>query len=146
MIKIFLDTNIFISGFFFDGNERKIVEHRSKNIKYFTSEQVTDEIESVLLNKFNVDNNTVKKYVAKIILEFVLIKPKYHLNIINISLELLCFSDFFSEFHKKNYWCDIKMISICGNFSNGIPIGIFLLYKKCKSKRTGSVIIFKLLI
>ena len=82
MIKIFLDTNIFISGFFFDGNERKIVEHRSKNIKYFTSEQVTDEIESVLLNKFNVDNNTVKKYVAKIILEFVLIKPKYHLNII----------------------------------------------------------------
>lgn len=81
MIKIFLDTNIFISGFFFDGNERKIVEHRSKNVKYYTSEQVTDEIQSVLLNKFNVDKNTIKYYVAKIILEFALIKPKYHLNI-----------------------------------------------------------------
>lgn len=82
MIKIFLDTNIFISGFFFDGNERKIVKHRSKDVKFITSEQVTDEIQSVLLNKFNVDKDTVKRYVAKIILEYPLIKPEHHLSIV----------------------------------------------------------------
>lgn len=82
MIKIFIDTNIFISAFFFDGNERKIVSHRSKNIKYFTSEQVTDEIKSVLLNKFNVNEKTVNEYVAKIMLEFRLVTPDYNLNII----------------------------------------------------------------
>ena len=82
MIKIFIDTNIFISAFFFDGNERKIVSHRSKNIKYFASEQVTDEIKSVLLNKFNVNEKTVNEYVAKIMLEFRLVTPDYNLNII----------------------------------------------------------------
>ena len=82
MIKIFIDTNIFISAFFFDSNERKIVTHRSKKIKYFTSEQVIDEIQSVLLNKFNVDENTIKEFVAKIMLEFVLVRPDYNLNII----------------------------------------------------------------
>ena len=82
MINIFLDTNIYISAFFFEGNERKIVTHRSKNIKYFTSEQVIDEIKSVLLNKFNADEYTVNQYVAKILLEFVLVQPDYNLNLI----------------------------------------------------------------
>ena len=82
MIKIFIDANFFVSAFFFDGNERKIISHHSKNIKFFTSEQVTDEIRSVLLNKFNVDENTVNEYVAKIILEFILVNPNYNLNII----------------------------------------------------------------
>ena len=82
MIKIFIDTNIFVSAFFFEGNERKIISHHSKNIKYFTSEQVNDEIKTVLLKKFNVDENNINQYLAKIILEFVLVAPDYNLNII----------------------------------------------------------------
>jgi len=82
LINIFIDTNIFVSAFFFEGNERKIVTHRSKKIKYFTSEQVIDEIKSVLINKFNTDEYTVNQYVAKILLDFVLVLPDYNLNII----------------------------------------------------------------
>ncbi len=82
MIKIFIDINIFISAYFFNGNKRKIVYHRSKNIKLFTSQQVCDEIQSVLRKKFNVEEKSVNEYIAKIMLEYKLIPPNYNLNLI----------------------------------------------------------------
>jgi putative PIN family toxin of toxin-antitoxin system len=82
LTNIFLDTNIFISAFFFDGNERKIIRYQSKDIKYFTSEQVIDEINTVLINKFNIEQKKVSEFLAKIMLEFTLVAPDYNIDII----------------------------------------------------------------
>ena len=81
MIRVFIDTNIFISAYFFTGNERTIVYSRLKNIKYFTSQQVIDEIRAVLGEKFSVDKKDIDDYLSKILLIFALINPDYNINI-----------------------------------------------------------------
>lgn len=82
MIKIFIDTNIFISAYFFDGTERNIILHQPKTVKYFTSQQVIDEIQSVLRDKFKVDKKDVNRYISKLSSTFFLVNPDFNLNIV----------------------------------------------------------------
>lgn len=81
MMNIFFDTTIFISAYF-AGNERNIVYRQFKNIKYFTSQIVIDEIQSVFSEKFKVDKKDVNDYISKILVSFVLINPDYNLKLI----------------------------------------------------------------
>lgn len=82
MINIFIDTNIFISAFFFDGNERKILSNPPTNTRYYTSQQVINEIEFVLMNKFQVEKKIVFDFISKLYVKFILSKPNYNLNLI----------------------------------------------------------------
>jgi len=75
MNRVFIDTNIFISAYFWQGNERNLVSIPQKNIKYYTSQQVLDEIKKVLMEKFNVNINDVNGYISKILSKFIIAKP-----------------------------------------------------------------------
>ena len=77
MIRVFLDTNIFISAFFWNGNERNLVSIPQKKIRYFTSQQVLYEIRKVLMEKFDVDLIDTSKYISKILSTFSLATPDY---------------------------------------------------------------------
>jgi len=75
MNRVFIDTNIFISAYFWPGNERNLVSIPQKNIKYYTSQQVLDEIKKVLMEKFNVNINDINGYISKILSKFIIAKP-----------------------------------------------------------------------
>ena len=75
MNRVFIDTNIFISAYFWPGNERNLVSIPKKNIKYYTSQQVLDEIKKVLMEKFNVNINDINGYISKILSKFIIAKP-----------------------------------------------------------------------
>ena len=75
MNRVFIDTNIFISAYFWPGNERNLVSIPQKNIKYYTSQQVLDEIKKVLMEKFNVNINEINEYISKILSKFFIAKP-----------------------------------------------------------------------
>jgi len=75
MNRVFIDTNIFISAYFWQGNERNLVSIPQKNIKYYTSQQVLDEIKKVLMEKFNVNINNINEYISKILSKFIIAKP-----------------------------------------------------------------------
>jgi len=75
MNRVFIDTNIFISAYFWSGNERNLVSIPQKNIKYYTSQQVLDEIKKVLMEKFNVNINDINGYISKILSKFIIAKP-----------------------------------------------------------------------
>ena len=49
-MKVFLDTNILISGIFFSGNEAKLLQ--IPEIEFVTSQTVVEELKSVVKNKF----------------------------------------------------------------------------------------------
>jgi putative PIN family toxin of toxin-antitoxin system len=68
-VKLVLDTNIFISAFFWGGNPRKIVEriNGSVDLLYITNE-ILDEITQVLARpKFNVDKTNIARLISAII-------------------------------------------------------------------------------
>ena len=75
MNRVFIDTNIFISAYFWPGNERNLVSIPHKNIKYYTSQQVLDEIKKVLMEKFNVNIDDINGYISKILSKFIIAKP-----------------------------------------------------------------------
>ncbi|MDR0680816.1 MAG: putative toxin-antitoxin system toxin component, PIN family [Dysgonamonadaceae bacterium] len=67
-MKLVLDTNIFISAFFWGGNPRKIVEriNGSIDLLYITNE-IFDEITQVLArSKFNVDKTNIARLINAI--------------------------------------------------------------------------------
>ncbi len=75
MNRVFIDTNIFISAYFWPGNERNLVRIPQKNIKYYTSQQVLDEIKGVLKEKFNININDIKDYISKILSKLIIANP-----------------------------------------------------------------------
>lgn len=77
MNRVFFDTNIFISAYFWSGNERNLVKILKKNIKYYTSQQVLDEIKKVLMEKFNVSINDVDRYISKIVSQYIIASPDF---------------------------------------------------------------------
>lgn len=53
MLKVMIDTNIFISGLFFSGNPRKVlIQALDDKICLILSEDVIDETERVISKKF----------------------------------------------------------------------------------------------
>ena len=76
MNRIFIDTNIFISAYFWPGNERNLVSIPQKNMKYYASQQVLDEIKKVLMQKFSVNIDDIEVYISKIITKFIIANPE----------------------------------------------------------------------
>ncbi len=65
--RIVIDTNIFISGFFFEGNERRLMKAvYDGKYSLIISRYIIDEIERVLSQKFQVPNSKIRSLVEKI--------------------------------------------------------------------------------
>ena len=82
MNRIFIDTNIFISAYFWPGIERNLVSILQKNIKYFTSQQVVDEIKKVLMEKFSVNISDIDDYISKILSKFFIANPDFESQVV----------------------------------------------------------------
>jgi len=68
-MKIVLDTNVFISAFYWGGNSEKIIDRVYKGIdELYISEQIINEILEVMARpKFKTDKETVNGYLKTII-------------------------------------------------------------------------------
>ncbi len=88
MKKVVLDTNTFISGILWDGNEGKIIEKAERNeIQLFISQKLLQELEEVLKRekfskKLEGKKYTVNEAVTKIALIATLIESTHKINVI----------------------------------------------------------------
>jgi len=78
-----LDTNIFISAFFWNGNERRaLIECKKGKYQLVTSPPILDEVERVLLQKFEVPIEKINAYVEEILIFSVIVFPTNKIDII----------------------------------------------------------------
>ena len=69
MVRIVLDSNILISGFFWDGNERSLLTGcMSEEFTSITSEQILSETEMVLRKKFHVPDDKIHAFIQSLII------------------------------------------------------------------------------
>ncbi len=67
MSRLVLDSNILISAFFWDGNERSILRKcRSGDHLLIISDFILEEVERVLKDKFNVEEHLARSYIREI--------------------------------------------------------------------------------
>jgi putative PIN family toxin of toxin-antitoxin system len=75
-MKIVLDTNQLISAFFWNGNERKVLEKcRAKELDLLISPDILGELDAVLDRKFSVPEDKRAEYSKNIILVSRLVFP-----------------------------------------------------------------------
>ena len=83
MLKVVLDTNIFVSSLFWKGEPNRIVMLASENkIKNFTSTAVLDELRNVLKRDFDVPENKIDEILSNIVSYSELVETGERLEII----------------------------------------------------------------
>ncbi|WP_167910358.1 putative toxin-antitoxin system toxin component, PIN family [Thermococcus sp. Bubb.Bath] len=66
-MRLLLDTNVLISAYFWHGNERRLLwECILGNHECFVSGYILDEMQVVLVRKFNLPEGSVKRYSSLI--------------------------------------------------------------------------------
>jgi len=59
-MRVFLDTNIILSGYYFKGNERKILQKViDRDVECVTCPALLDEIRRIMVVKFKEDSERV---------------------------------------------------------------------------------------
>jgi putative PIN family toxin of toxin-antitoxin system len=82
-LRVVLDTNILVSAFFWEGNERKIlIKCKNRNLNSITSLEILNELEKVLKIKFKVPENKIRDYSKEILYFSEIVFPLGELNII----------------------------------------------------------------
>ena len=67
-LRVVLDTNILVSAFFWEGNERNILlKCKKRNLSSITSLEILNEMEKVLKIKFKVPENIIRDYSKEIL-------------------------------------------------------------------------------
>lgn len=82
-MKVVLDTNVLVSAFFWDGNERTVLEaclHGEHELA--TSVFILNELGRVLREKFDVPPGTVAGYVGLLVALAQVVDPEAHLDVI----------------------------------------------------------------
>ena len=75
-MKIVLDTNVFVSALFWNGNERQVLNKcRTKELELIISPDILNEIDMVLERKFSVPEDRRGDYLRNIILASRLVFP-----------------------------------------------------------------------
>jgi len=83
MIRVVLDTNVFISALFWKGAPYQIFQKILKGaILNFVSPQILKELKERLLYKFKLPPEKVKEYLGIIVFNSKIIYPKKELNIV----------------------------------------------------------------
>ena len=82
MLKVVLDTNIFVSSIFWNkGNPHKIVELAlNKKIHVFTSLEILQELEKVLQRDFEEPEEMIQRQISLILEYSTVIKPSIRIN------------------------------------------------------------------
>ena len=82
-MRLVLDTNILISAFFWDGNERKLLRScRRKKHQLIVSPDILDELSRVLQRKFKLPFEKVNEYREEILLMAEIVIPTGQIEII----------------------------------------------------------------
>ena len=67
MIRVTPDTNVLVSGLFYDGNERAVLEAAIRgNVRLILSMEIIDELIRVLEKKFKADPELTRDYVLRL--------------------------------------------------------------------------------
>jgi len=83
MIKVVLDTNIFISALFWKGVPYQIFKKSlQKEISVFISPVILDELKEKLLVKFKLPSEKVKEFLEIIVFNSKIVYPRKKLDII----------------------------------------------------------------
>lgn len=83
MTRVVLDTNVLISGLFWEGNERALLMRcRDGELRSVTSPGILDELERVLTRKFKVPGRKVRDYVREIIRFSDIVLPRGDLRVV----------------------------------------------------------------
>jgi putative PIN family toxin of toxin-antitoxin system len=78
-----LDTNVLVSAFFWEGNERTLLRRcRNGEVRSITSPNILGELERVLMHKFEVPERIVKDYLKEIIMFSELVFPRGDLRVV----------------------------------------------------------------
>ncbi|MFQ6086170.1 MAG: putative toxin-antitoxin system toxin component, PIN family [Candidatus Bathyarchaeia archaeon] len=82
MPKVVPDTNVLVSAFFFDGNERRVVElAREGKIELIVSDEITGELIGVLTEKFGVSVTDVTAFVVRLLSISKHVKPRSRIDV-----------------------------------------------------------------
>ena len=82
-LRIVLDTNILVSAFFWEDNERNILlKCKKRNLNSITSLEILNELEKVLKIKFKVPENKIRDYSKEILYFSEIVFPLGELDII----------------------------------------------------------------
>lgn len=77
MIRVTPDTNVLVSAFFFNGNERELLRKAIEGrIRFALSNEMLDEIITVLDEKFHVETNAIMNYVLRLSEVTEIVKPR----------------------------------------------------------------------
>lgn len=84
MIKVVLDTNIYLSGLIFPGSapEKVLNLGRERKVLLYISPFILFEIKNILVNKFDYTEEFAKKVTDEILKFTILIQPEAKINII----------------------------------------------------------------
>ena len=75
-LRVVLDTNIWVSAFFWEGIEREIVRRCEEGVlKSITSPDILDELRRVLAQKFEVPKDKISEYTRDILLASEVVFP-----------------------------------------------------------------------
>lgn len=82
-MRLVLDTNILISAFFWDGNERKLlISCRRKKHQLIVSPNILDELSRVLQKKFKLPFDKINEYREEILLMAEIVIPTGEIELI----------------------------------------------------------------
>ena len=82
-LKVVIDTNVYISAIFWNGNPRKIIElGRDGKIEIYTSKDIIGEISDVLMRKFKLESYDVERILIDFSSFTILVNPIQSLKII----------------------------------------------------------------
>ena len=74
MPGVVLDTNILISAFFWEGNERKVLQRcRTGEYQSITSPEILEELEEVLRKKFQVPDEKINAFIRNFLISSELV-------------------------------------------------------------------------
>jgi len=83
LLRVVLDTNIFVSSIFWRGNPHKIVEKAlNKEIQIFVSVNIIDELEKVLKRDFEEPEEYIEKQINLILEYSEVVKTDVKVNIV----------------------------------------------------------------
>ena len=83
LTRVVLDTNVLVSAFFWDGNEREVQRRCcSKDLQSVTSPDILNELDHVLGLKFGLPDSAKRMYLRKITMVSEMVYPKGGLRIV----------------------------------------------------------------
>lgn len=83
MIKVAIDTNVFLSALFWKGKPKQILEMAlSKKFEGVTSLEIILELEGKLRKKFNYPEEQTKKYIELILAQFTVVEPTSKVSVV----------------------------------------------------------------